>query len=177
MVYLKRNIKRKKPAVWRWLVYAVVLVGVLFFAVPRYLIYKANSIIESEIPDSTAAVSAPPSSMMMAAYNYLQVAKFFPAGESKGIEGQKFIMDYFFPLFKRDWEKLKFACVDNAISVLKSNPEICKDSVNAIALDRGWKQHPDSAALEDFRKSWDSYHKKYQKELSNYYRFRDGKHL
>lgn len=178
MIYIKNNIKkRKKPSIIKWLIYAAVLLAALFIFIPRYLIHKACNIIEEEIPDSTATVNNPPSKKMMTAYNYLQVAKFFPLGEKEGIKDQKFIMDYYFPLFKTDYNKLKFACVDNAISKLKENDTIPADSINIIALKSAWRNYPDSTALEEFREKWDSYHKKFAKSIPEYPRFIDAKHL
>jgi hypothetical protein len=171
MVYYKRNVKRKRPSVLKWALYAVVLVGLLFFFIPKYLIYKAGKIFETEIPKDAAVSEIPPSKKVMTAYNYLQVAKFFPSGEEDGLKGQKFILDYYFPLFKKDYEKMKFLCVDNAMTVLSASDSIAKDSVSVMALKSCWKKYPDKQAVEDFKEKWGVYHKDFSKELKDYYRF------
>ena len=171
MVYFNRNIKKKKPSVLKWAVYAVVLVGVLFFFIPKYLIYKANNIFETEINKEEQFSNKPPSKKMMTAYNYLQVAKFFPAGEDDGIKGQKFIMDYYYPKFKEDYAKMKMLCIDNATSFLLKNGMSQKDSASRMALEDCWKKYPDKEAVNDFLEDWQTYQKNYQKSLEGYYRF------
>lgn len=171
MVYYKRNVKRKRPSVLKWALYAAVLVGLLFFFIPKYLVYKAGKIFETEIPQDAAVSETPPSKKIMTAYNYLQVAKFFPSGEEDGLKGQKIILDYYYPLFKKDYEKMKFLCVDNAITVLSGTEGLSKDSVNIMALTDYWKKHPDIQAVKDFKEKWGVYQKNYSKELKDYYRF------
>jgi len=171
MVYYNRNVKRKRPSVLKWALYAAVLVGLLFFFIPKYLVYKAGKIFETEIPQDAAVSETPPSKKIMTAYNYLQVAKFFPSGEEDGLKGQKIILDYYYPLFKKDYEKMKFLCVDNAITVLSGTEGLSKDSVNIMALTDYWKKHPDIQAVKDFKEKWGVYQKNYSKELKDYYRF------
>lgn len=171
MVYFKHNTKRKKPSIIKYALYAAVLVALLFFFIPKYLIYKAGKIFNGEIPQGTTISEIPPSKQMMTAYNYLQVAKFFPSGEEDGLKGQKFILDYYYPLFKKDYEKMKFLCVDNAITFLNGVDSISKDSVNIMALRDYWKKHPDNQAVKEFKETWGIYHKNFSKELKDYYRF------
>lgn len=171
MVYFKHNTKRKKPSILKYALYAAVLVALLFFFIPKYLIYKAGKIFSEEIPQDAAVSETPPSKKIMTAYNYLQVAKFFPSGEEDGLKGQKIILDYYYPLFKKDYEKMKFLCVDNAITVLSGTEGLSKDSVNIMALTDYWKKHPDIQAVKDFKEKWGVYQKNYSKELKDYYRF------
>lgn len=171
MVYFKHNTKRKKPSILKYALYAAVLVALLFFFIPKYLIYKAGKIFSEEIPEDAAVSETPPSKKIMTAYNYLQVAKFFPSGEEDGLKGQKIILDYYYPLFKKDYEKMKFLCVDNAITVLSGTEGLSKDSVNIMALTDYWKKHPDIQAVKDFKEKWGVYQKNYSKELKDYYRF------
>ena len=171
MAYYTHNRKRKKPSILKWAVYAAVLVGLLFWCIPKYLIYKAGKILDEEIPEGISASECPPSKKVMTAYNYLQVAKFFPSGEDDGLKGQKLILDYYYPLFKSDYEKMKFLCVDNAITVLSGSDTVAKDSAGVMALRDGWKKYPDKAAVEDFKEKWSVYHKNFSKTLKDYYRF------
>ena len=178
MVYFTSNVKkRKKPSIIKWAIYAVVLLAVLFVFIPKMLVYKAWTILEKEIPEGKQSADSIPGSNVFKAYNYLQVAKFFPLGETKAIEGQKMILDFYFPLFKEDYNKLKFACVDNTIEYLKSDGVTPVDSVNIKALTTEWRLHPDNAALEDFRAKWGIYHKYFAHSLPDYPRFVDSKHL
>ncbi|MBQ3657832.1 MAG: hypothetical protein II956_13500 [Bacteroidales bacterium] len=171
MVYFKHNIKRKKSSILKYALYAAVLVALLFFFIPKYLVYKAGTIFSKEIPEGVTISEIPPSKQMMTAYNYLQVAKFFPAGEEDGLKGQKFILDYYYPLFKKDYETMKFLCVDNAITFLKGIDSVNKDSVNVMALKNYWKKQPDNQAVKEFKAKWEIYHKNFSKELKDYYRF------
>ncbi|MBQ3690572.1 MAG: hypothetical protein II937_12030 [Bacteroidales bacterium] len=171
MTYYKSNIRRKKPSILKWVIYAAVLVGVLFLFIPKYLIHKASNAIKEEITDTTQLAQKPPTKKIMSAYNYYQVAKFFPLGEEEGIKGQKYILDYYYPLFKKDYDKMKIACIDNAISELNRKNNIPKDSVNIKAIESEWKNYPEPQAVNDFLDNWEFYHKKYQKELEGYYRF------
>ncbi len=170
--------KRKKPSIVRWVLYAAIFLGVLFIFIPQYLLHKASGILDREIPDKTKTADSLPSKSVLVAYNYLDVARFFPMSKTKAMEGQKLILDYYFPLFKQDYNKLKFACVDNAISELrKAEPETCIDSIRTRALQTEWRKHPDQEALEDFRAKWDIYHKNFAHSLPEYPRFIDSKHL
>ncbi len=178
MVYFKSNVKkRKSPSILKWAIYAVVLIAALFFLIPKMLVHRAFNIINEEIPASKTTADSLPKSVVFTAYNLLQVAKFFPSGESQALEGQKKILDFYFPLFKADYDKLKFACVDNAISHLKSEGKTPADSVNIKALQTEWRKYPDEAALEDFRSKWDTYHKYFAHSLPEYPRFIDAQHL
>ena len=171
MAYYKTNIKRKRPSVFKWAVYAVVLIAALFWCIPKYLIYKAGKIFDEEIPSETNVSENPPSKKIMTAYNYLQVAKFFPSGEEDGLKGQKIILDYYFPAFKRDYAAMKMLCVDNAITVLKGMDTVNKDSVNIMAFKSYWKKYPDKTAVDEFKEKWNVYHKNFSKNLKDYYRF------
>ncbi|MCQ2252038.1 MAG: hypothetical protein MJZ61_01170 [Bacteroidales bacterium] len=178
MVYFKSNVKkRKSSSMLKWAIYAIVLVAALFIFIPRFLIYKANTLLETAIPKGKNTADSLPCKEAYMAYNYLQVAKFFPTGEGSAKEGQKLILDYYFPLFKEDYNKLKFACVENAIKELKKQPEIDPDSINIKALESEWIKYPDNEALEEFRAKWDTYHKFYSRSLPEYYRFIDPNHL
>ncbi|MBO4772481.1 MAG: hypothetical protein J5595_08070 [Bacteroidales bacterium] len=178
MVYFNSNVKkRKSQSMLKWAIYAVVLIATLFFVIPRMLVSRAYNIINEEIPATKATADSVPKNTIFTAYNLLQVAKFFPTGENKALEGQKRIMDFYFPLFKADYDKLKFACVDNAISYLKSEGKTPADSINIKALQTEWRRHPDEAALEDFRSKWETYHKYFAHSLPEYPRFIDAQHL
>ncbi len=178
MVYFKSNIKkRKSPSMLKWAIYAVVLIAALFFFIPRMLVHRANKIISEEIPADKATADSTPKNTVFTAYNLLQVAKFFPGNGSRALEGQKRIMDYYLPLFKEDYNRLKFACVDNAISYLKAEGKTPADSINIKALQTEWRRHPDEAALEDFRSKWEIYHKYFAHSLPEYPRFIDPQHL
>ncbi|MCR5455956.1 MAG: hypothetical protein K6F33_13285 [Bacteroidales bacterium] len=178
MVYFKSNVKkRKSPSMLKWAIYAVVLIAALFFFIPKMLVHRAYNIINEEIPATQTTADSLPKSVIFTAHNLLQVAKFFPTGESKAIEGQKRILDFYFPLFKADYDKLKFACVDNAISSLTSQGTTPADSITIKALQTEWRKHPDEAALEDFRAKWDTYHKYYAHSLPEYPRFIDAQHM
>ncbi len=170
--------KRKKPSIIKWAIYAVVLLGAIFLFIPRFLIYKASQILEKEIPASKQTADSLPSKSVFVAYNYLKVAKFFPLGEDSANEGHQRILNYYFPLFKEDYNKLKFACVDNAINELrKQDPSANADSINIKALSTEWRKYPDNEALEEFRQNWDTYHKNFAHSLKDYPRFIDPKHL
>jgi len=170
--------KRKKPSILKWAIYALILLVGIFILIPRFLTYKAGKILEKEIPESKKTADTLPSKDIFVAYNYLQVAKFFPTAEKKAVEGHKMILDFYFPLFKEDYNKLKFACVDNAISELrKQDPTANKDSINTKALTTEWRKYPDQEALENFRSRWDIYHKNFARSLPEYPRFIDPKHL
>lgn len=179
MTYFKSTIKkRKSSSLLKWGIYAALLVVGLFIFIPKLLIYKASKIINTEIPEGKSSADSVPSKTIFAAYNFLQVAKFFPLGEDKAIEGQKEIMDFYFPLFKEDYNKLKFASVDNAISELrKQNPDENSDTIRKRALESEWRKYPDTEALEQFRANWDIYHKNFAHSLPEYPRFIDAQHL
>lgn len=170
--------KRKSSGMLKWGIYAAILIVALFVFIPKYLIYKAKQIIITEIPEGKSSADSVPSKNIFAAYNFLQVAKFFPLGEQQAIEGQKGIMDFYFPLFKEDYNRLKFACVDNAISELKKqNPSANADSISKSVLEYEWRNYPDQQALEEFRAKWDIYHKNFAHSLPEYPRFIDPEHL
>ena len=136
---------------------------------------KSTKIIETTLKGDTADTL--PSSEIFVANNYLLTARYFPGFDAKGATGQKMIMDYYFPLFKKDYDQLKFACVDNAISQLTSQG-VDKDSARIQALESSWRQYPDTAALRIFRSRWDTYHKNFIKSLPDgYYRFVDADHI
>ena len=79
---------------------------------------------------------------------------------------------------KADYDKLKFASVDNAISFLKAEGKTPADSINIKALQTEWRRHPDEEALKDFRSKWDTYHKYFAHSLlPEYPRFIDAQHL
>ena len=178
MVYFKNNVKkRKSSSMLKWAIYAVVLIAALFFMIPKMLINRAYNIIKEEIPENKTTADTLPKNVIFTAYNLLQVAKFFPSSEDRAKDGQQLILDYYFPLFKEDYNKLKFACVDNAISFLKSEGKTPADSINIKALQTEWRKHPDEAALEDFRSKWETYHKYYAHSLADYPRFIDAQHL
>lgn len=178
MVYFTSNIKkRKSPSMLKWAIYAIVLIAALFFFIPKMLVHRAFNIINEEIPENATTADTLPKNVIFTAYNMLQVAKFFPTGENSAKEGQKKILDFYFPLFKADYNKLKFACVDNAISFLKSEGNTPADSINIKALETEWRKHPDEAALQEFRSKWDTYHKYYAHSLPDYPRFIDAQHL
>jgi hypothetical protein len=175
MVYFKSNVKkRKSPSMLKWAIYAVVLIAALFFFIPKMLVNRAYNIINEEIPATKTTADSVPKSTVFTAYNLLQVAKFFPTGEKNALEGQKRILDFYFPLFKADYDKLKFACVDNAISFLKSEGKTPADSINIKALSTEWHKHPDSVALADFQSKWELYHKYFASSLPEYPRFIDN---
>lgn len=178
MVYFKSNVKkRKSPSILKYAIYAVMLIAALMFFIPRMLINRAFNIINEEIPEGKATADSVPKSRIFTAYNFLQVAKHFPAGEKRSLEGQKMILDFYFPLFKADYDRLKFASVDNAISYLKSEGKTPADSINIKALQTEWRRHPDQAALEDFRSKWETYHKYFAHSLPEYPRFIDAQHF
>lgn len=179
MTYFKSSAKnQKKPSIIKWVIYAALFLTALFIFIPRFLIHKAHTILDQEIPENSKTADTLPSKQIFTAYNFLQVARFFPMSEAKAVEGQKLILDYYFPLFKEDYNKLKFACVDNAISELrKANPDMEIDSIRTMALQTGWRKYPDAQALEEFRAKWDKYHKNYSHELPEYPRFIDPQHL
>ncbi len=178
MVYFKSNVKRRKsPSMLKWAIYAVVLIAALFIMIPKLLIHKANGIIQKEIPEGKPSADSLPKGEIFTAYNLLKVAGFFPIGEDKAKEGQQLILNYYFPLFKADYDRLKFACVDNAISYLKAEGKTPADSINIKALETEWRRHPDEDALEDFRSKWDTYHKYFAKSLPEYPRFIDAQHI
>lgn len=176
--FIQNTKKRKKSSMLKWAIYAAVLLLMIFVFIPRFLIYKAGNILDKEIPEGKQVADSFPPRDVFVAYNFLQVAKFFPLGEDKANEGQKQILDFYFPLFKDDYNKLKFACVDNAISeIKKQNPGISADSASMMALGGGWREHPDPQALSEFRSHWDTYHKNYAHSLPEYPRFIDAGHL
>lgn len=178
MVYFKSNVKkRKSSSLLKWAIYAVVLIAALFFFIPRMLVSRAYNIINEEIPADKPTADSVPKSRIFTAFNLLQVAKHFQTGEKKSLEGQKMILDFYFPLFKADYDKLKFACVDNAISFLKAEGKTPADSINIKALQTEWRRHPDEEALEDFRSKWETYHKYFAHSLPEYPRFIDAQHF
>ncbi|MBO7462385.1 MAG: hypothetical protein J6T96_07290 [Bacteroidales bacterium] len=179
MVYFKSNVKkRKSPSMLKWAIYAIVLIAALFFFIPKMLVNRAFDIIDKEIPEGKTTADSVPKKTIFTAYNLLQVAKFFPTSEKRALEGQKMILDFYFPLFKADYDKLKFACVDNAISFLKAEGKTPADSINIKALQTEWRRHPDEEALEDFRSKWETYHKFFAHSLlPEYPRFIDAQHL
>ncbi|MCQ2975110.1 MAG: hypothetical protein MJ211_09935 [Bacteroidales bacterium] len=175
MSFFPKKAKQPKKFGAKWLFYALILIGIICIFTPKLLIYKASKILEKNITDSVA-INYPPKEVMVA-NNYLLTARYFPGFEEKGSQGQKLILDYYFPLFKKDYDILKYACVDKAIKEISKIDTISKDSINIIALESGWKKYPDSIALEEFRAKWDTYHKSFIKSLPNYYRFIDANHL
>ena len=179
MVYFKSNVKkRKSSSMLKWAIYAVVLIAALFFFIPRMLVHRAFKIINEQIPASQATADTLPKNTIFTAYNLLQVAKFFPTGEARAKEGQQRIFEFYFPLFKEDYNRLKFACVDNAITYLKSEGKTPADSINIKALQTEWRKHPDEEVLEDFRSKWELYHKYFAHSLlPEYPRFIDAQHL
>ena len=107
MVYFKNNVKkRKSQSMLKWAIYAVVLIAALFFFVPRMLINRAFNIINEEIPENKTTADSVPKNRIFTAYNFLQVAKHFPTGEKRALEGQKMILDFYFPLFKADYDRV-----------------------------------------------------------------------
>ena len=172
MIEYKSRLKHKKktPAV-KWALYALVFVGVVFLFVPKYLFYKASSIIDKHIAEGSSVYSAPPDAELVAAYNYLQTANMFPGFSEKAKSGQKLIMDYYFPLFKEDYSQMKFACVDNAMAMLNDSSFANADSLRAYALVEGWKRYPDTAALSAFNKKWRLYHRCFKHSLPDYHFF------
>ena len=174
MISFSRKTKHQKKSGARLFIYGVILIGIIAIFIPKFLINKAYKIIGANITGATADTL--PKSEIFTANNYLLTARYFPGFDQKGAEGQKVILDYYFPLFKADYDKLKFACVDNAISEL-SKQGGDKDSIRSIALESELKKYPDSAALADFRSKWDIYHKVFIKSLPDYYRFIDAQHI
>ena len=158
----------------KWLIYAIILIGILCYFTPKLLISKASKILDKNIIGDRA--DSLPKSEVFVANNYLHTARYFPGFDTKGAEGQKLILDYYFPLFKADYDKLKFACVDNAITQL-TKQGVDKDSARIQALESAWKKYPDTTALNQFRKNWDTYHKSFIKSLPDYYRFVDAAHI
>ena len=175
MSYFNSNVKkRKSPSMLKWTIYAVVLVAALAFIIPRMLMNKGFKIIDEEIPADKATADSCPKSSLFTAYNLLDMAKLFPFCEKRTTEGQKIIFNFYLPLFKEDYNRLKFACVDNAISYLKAEGKTPADSINIKALETEWHRHPDSAALADFRSKWELYHKYFAHSLPEYPRFIDN---
>ncbi|MBP5369598.1 MAG: hypothetical protein J6Z01_14215 [Bacteroidales bacterium] len=174
MLSFSRNTKHQKKSGARLFIYGLILFGIIAIFIPKLLISKAYKIIEANITGTTA--DSLPKNEIFTANNYLLTARYFPGFDQKGADGQKVILDYYFPLFKADYDRLKFACVDNAISEL-SKQGGDKDSIRSIALESEWKKYPDSAALADFRSKWDIYHKVFIKSLPDYYRFIDAQHI
>ena len=175
MVYFTNNAKkRNSPSKLKWTIYAVVLAAVLAFFIPKMLVNKGFKIIEEEIPADKATADSCPKSSLFNAYNMLEMAKLFPGFSKSTAEGQKRIFDYHLPLFKEDYNKLKFACVDNAISFLKTEGTTPADSINIKALSTEWHKHPDSVALADFQSKWELYHKYFASSLPEYPRFIDN---
>ena len=175
MSLFPKTTKHDKKSGARWFIYGLILIGIVGIFTPKLLISKASKIIESTLKGSTADTL--PTSEIFVANNYLLTARYFPGFDAKGAAGQKMIMDYYFPLFKKDYDQLKFACVDNAISHLTSEG-VDKDSARIQALESLWRQYPDTAALSTFRSRWDIYHKNFIKSLPDgYYRFVDADHI
>ena len=174
MISLSRNQKHQKKSGARLFIYGLILIGIVAIFTPKLLISKASKIIGNNLKGATADTL--PSSEIFVANNYLLTARYFPGFDTKGAEGQKMILDYYFPLFKADYDRLKFACVDNAISEL-SKQGGNMDSIRTAALESEWKKYPDTAALADFRAKWDIYHKAFIKSLPDYYRFVDSQHI
>ena len=174
MISLSRNNKYQKKSGARLFIYGLILIGIVAIFIPKLLIMKAYKIIEANLTGTTADTL--PKSEVYVANNYLLTARYFPGFDQKGADGQKVILDYYFPLFKADYDRMKFACVDNAISELsKQGGDM--DSIRTAALESEWKKYPDTAALADFRKKWDIYHKSFIKSLPDYYRFVDAQHI
>lgn len=171
MIELKSRIKHKKktPAA-RWALYTIAFLGVAFMFLPKYLTYKAEKIINKHIPDTSQTSNNPPDKELFVAYNYLQTANMFPGFSQKAKSGQKLIMDYYFPLFKQDYDIMKYACVDNAMQQLKDST-INPDSIRISAIEKYWKTYPDTAALNAFNKKWRVYHRYYKHSLPQYHFF------
>ena len=174
MALFPHGTKHEKKSGVKWFIYCLVFIAILCIFTPKLLISKASKILEDNIKGNTADTL--PKLEIFVANNYLLTARYFPGFDQKAADGQKMILDYYFPLFKSDYDRLKFACVDNAITQLSSEG-LDKDSARILALESGWKKYPDTAALASFRKNWDTYHKAFLKSLPDYYRFVDANHL
>lgn len=169
-----KSTKHVKRSGVKWFVYCLIFVGIICVFTPKLLISKASKIIDANIKGDTA--DSLPKKEIFVANNYLHTARYFPGFDEKGAQGQKMILDYYFPLFKADYDRLKFACVDNAITELTKQGGN-KDSIRTAALESEWKKYPDTVALADFRSKWDVYHKAFAKSLPDYHRFMDAKHI
>ena len=92
-----KSTKHVKRSGVKWFVYCLIFVGIICVFTPKLLISKASKIIDANIKGDTA--DSLPKKEIFVANNYLHTARDFPGFDEKGAQGQKMILDYYFPLF------------------------------------------------------------------------------
>lgn len=175
MYFTTNKPNRKKAFSLKWLVFGMLFIAIIFLFIPGYLYNRAEKIVNTAIPDTSAVCDSCPDTKIFMAYNYLQTSLLFPGHYEKSRRMQSLIFRWYYPLYVKDYNSLKYSCVDFALNATKDTSSLPVDSLRMKILSRDWTLYSDSASLNTFLLRWGAYQKYFKCNLKDFYYIVDRK--